>query len=454
MSYEAEQNVIGSLLTRPECLDEVINILTPEMFRTEILARAYAEFLKGQREKKEVNLATLMEQLPTDSIPASVISQELRSALKATTTTSTVKSYARTLCNEHRAAELNEALKNIRGQPQSVNEDIERVLRIVSSLRESDADDLHTLAEITEQYKDSYFKDDGRKRIMTGMERLDEILGGFDGGDLILIGARPAVGKSAFAAQLSMHFATQCNLKVGYFNLEMQDKQIYERFVAARSGIELRRIRMATRFLQGERELFEEANNFLMTVKDIVISTGSKKISDIRAECAGQNFGIVIIDYLQLVKSSGQYRGNRYAEVGQISHEAKALAMDLNIPVIALCQLNRAVEGRSDREPTMADIRESGDFEQDASTILLLWNTNPNNPSEKSIKVEKQRQGKIGKVDLEFDGNRMKFKEVRNRDGSIPGALPKHRLAPSVQMSTKADSQGWATASDDIPFDF
>ena len=181
--------------------------------------------------------------------------------------------------------------------------------------------------------------------------------------------------------------------------------------MAARSGIEITRIRRATRFLEGEKEVFDSANDYLMNVKDIVISTGSKRISDIKAECKGQNFGVIVIDYMQLVKSDGSYRGNRYAEVGQISHSVKALAMELNIPIIALCQLNRAVEGRESKEPSMSDLRESGDFEQDASTILLLWNTDADDRSKKCIKVEKQRQGKNGRVNLDFDGNRMKFME-------------------------------------------
>ena len=411
MSYLAEQNIIGSLLQRPELLDEVVTILLPEMFENQVLRNAYVEFLEGADAKEVVDAPLLMERLQGDGIPEEEIGAEIRSAMLNTLTTTSLRSYAITLSNEYRSKELNELFRRFQTQPDTVNDDIVAISEKLNDLKLNDVSKLKTLAEIVADNKDHYFKDDGKPKIMTGLPKLDEILGGFDGGDLVIIGARPSVGKSAFATQLSMYFAERLNLKVGYFNLEMQEKQIYERFVAAKSGIEITRIRRATRYLDDEEERFRKANEYLMTVDKIVMSTGSKKISEIRSECRGQNFEVIIIDYMQLVKADSSYRGNRYAEVGQISHAAKALAMELNVPVIGLCQLNRAVEGRDTKEPSMSDLRESGDFEQDASTILLLWNTNQENRSEKCIKVEKQRQGKNGRVNLKFDGDTMKFTE-------------------------------------------
>ena len=412
MNLEAEQNIIGSLLTHPECIAEIVNVIAPEMFVNEIYRRAYNEIRKGYENGITVDFPILCERIPDDNFTLEVVRGEIFTAIQNTYTSATVKSFAILLADEYRAKRLNEILENIKVQPRTVNEDIDRMLVSLEALRYRSDSKLKTLAEITEENKDNYFKDDGNPKIMTGLRKLDEILGGFDGGDLVIIGARPAVGKSAFASQLALYFAEQLHLKVGYFNLEMQEKQIYERFVAAKSGIEITRIRRATRYLEGEKEVFDKANDYLMNVKDVVISTGSKRVSDIKSECKGQGFGVIIIDYMQLVKSDGSYRGNRYAEVGQISHSVKGMAMEMNIPVIALCQLNRAVEGRESKEPSMSDLRESGDFEQDASTILLLWNTDNDDRSKKCIKVEKQRQGKNGRVSLEFDGNRMKFIEA------------------------------------------
>ena len=141
-------------------------------------------------------------------------------------------------------------------------------------------------------------------------------------------------------------------------------------------------------------------------------------MSEIRNESRHMGYDIIVIDYLQLLKSDRTYRGNRYAEVGAISKAIKALAMELNIPIIALSQLNRVSEARENKEPTMAELREAGDIEQDASVILLMWNTAKNDSSRKGIKVEKQRQGRTGKLVFRFRGDLMKFEETDEAPGT------------------------------------
>ena len=136
-------------------------------------------------------------------------------------------------------------------------------------------------------------------------------------------------------------------------------------------------------------------------------------VSEIRSESRHMGYDIIIIDYLQLLKSDKEYRGNRYAEVGAISKAIKALAMELNIPIIALSQLNRVSEARDTKEPTMAELREAGDIEQDASVIMLLWNISNDDKSKKGCKVEKQRQGQTGSVVLHFNGDLMRFEESK-----------------------------------------
>ena len=408
-TYAAELNVIGSIILRNECIEE-IPFLTPEMFKTEHLGRMYSVCRKMIRQGQAVDIQSIIENVTDDYYPQAAAQNDLAECMKNTATSVTIKRYARTVFNEYRGRIFRKALSQITCETSNLDAEIQDLSEVLDSIRMTGESNGKTLAQITRENKDNYFREIDKPRVMLGLPTLDDILGGLEGGDLILIGARPAVGKSAFATQITSHFA-ELDKKVGYFNLEMQEKQVYERFVASRSGIELTRIRRAIAYQNDEEQRFREANEYLEKQNQIVISTGSKRISDIRADAKRQGYDVIIIDYMQLVKPDRTYGANRYAEVGAISHAVKALAMEMNIPVIGLCQLNRVSEAREDREPTMAELRESGDFEQDASVIMLLWNTDKDDRSKKCIKVDKSRQGKTGKVDLEFDGDTMRFTE-------------------------------------------
>lgn len=412
MNYEstaAEIQVIGSIIIRNECVDE-INFLKPDMFESANFGRLYATAVKLIREGFAVDVPVLLENVVDDVYPAYAAQEDLKQCVLETGTSATVKRYARIIFDEYRKRIFHKALNSITGDRKRIDEEIQELSDVLDTIRISGDIGSKPLPQIVRENKERYFKETDKPKVMLGLPKLDDILGGLEGGDLILIGARPAVGKSAFATQITSHFA-KIGKKVGYYNLEMQEKQVYERFVASRSGIELTRIRRAIAFQNDEEKRFREANEFLEQQTDIIISTGSKRISEIRADAKRQAFDVIIIDYMQLVKPDRTYGSNRYAEVGAISHAVKSLAMEMNIPVIGLCQLNRVSEAREDREPTMSELRESGDFEQDASVIMLLWNTDKDDRSKKCIKVDKSRQGKTGKVNLEFDGNTMRFTE-------------------------------------------
>ena len=217
---------------------------------------------------------------------------------------------------------------------------------------------------------------------------------------------------------MTNHFS-ELGKRIGYFNLEMPENQIYERFVSAVSGIGLTRIKRAINFTGDEKPRFDRANEILETKDQIVVTTGSQTVNSIKSLCKNAGYDIIIVDYLQLIKPEGRYRGNRFAEVGEISHALKGIATDLNIPVIVLSQLNRASVGREDKEPTMSELRESGDIEQDASVIILLWNLDDEG-KKKGCKIEKNRQGKTGTVKMEFNGDQMKFVELTDVNGFEP----------------------------------
>lgn len=412
MSYLAEQNVIASLLMDKEyCMPLIYNKLESEMFTSELLGRLYLEFQRGYDNGHDITLPLLVQKLSDDNYPEYIVREEIKNCMTETITSAMVKSYANVIVNDFKACRLNNLLRMVKVSPNKVDEQIGGLINDLETLQDGKLSASKPLPDIVRENKDKYFCDNQEEKIYLGFPKLDDLLGGLEGGDVIIIGARPAVGKSAFVTQITANLAAK-GKRVGFYNLEMQEKQVYERFVVSQSGIGLTRLRKAKQFLGDERERFDKANEALEKKENIVISTGSKSASEIRSESRHMGYDVIIIDYLQLLKADKSYRGNRYAEVGEISRAIKALAMELNIPVIALSQLNRVSEARENREPTMAELREAGDIEQDASVIILLWNLSQEDNSKKGCKVEKQRQGGLGKVVMQFNGDLMKFEET------------------------------------------
>ena len=412
MSYIAEQNVIGSLLMDNDCMSEIYNILEPQMFTSELLGEMYHEFQRGYSNRYEVNLAVLEQKLRSDNFPQSLIMDEIKACMVSTVTSTTVKSDVSVIISDYKAHRLDNFLNTIKVTPNNLNEQIRAISQELEVLQDKRQTKSKTLAEIAKENKGNYFKEREVEPLRLGFSKLDDLLGGLEGGDMIVIGARPAVGKSALVTQITSNLAKQSK-RIGFYNLEMQNEQMYERFVVSESGIGLTRLRRSVRFLGDEKERFDTANKTLEKAENIVItSAGSKSVGEIRSESKHMDYDIIIIDYLQLLKADNTYRGNRTAEVGEISRAIKNLAMELNIPIIALSQLNRGSEMRETKEPTMAEIREAGNIEQDASVIILMWNLDENDRSKKGCKVEKQRQGECGKVVMRFNGNLMRFEET------------------------------------------
>ena len=412
MSYLAEKSVIGSLLIDKDCISTVYNILEPQMFTNELLGKIYHEYQRAFDRGYELTLPAIEQNLRSDAYPSEVIMTVLRDCLAETFTSSEVRQNALVVQNDYKAQKFNLILNSIKVSPNNLKSQIGALQKELEALLDSREVSSKSLSQITLENKDKYFKEREVKPLHIGFDKLDELLGGLEGGDMIVIGARPAVGKSALVTQITSNLAKQ-GKRIGFYNLEMQNKQVYERFVVSESGIGLTRLRRAIRFLGDEEERFVKANKTLEKADNIVItSAGSRTVGEIKAESKHMDYDIIIIDYLQLLKADTTYRGNRAAEVGEISRAIKSLAMELNIPIIALSQLNRASEGRETKEPTMAELREAGNIEQDASVIMLMWNLDENDRTKKGCKIEKNRQGECGKIVLKFNGDLMKFEET------------------------------------------
>lgn len=418
MSDLAEKTVIGCLLMDNKELHQIYDLLKPDMFQDPVLKEIYREIVKLYDIGQPANLVTITQEVESESYTREYITQVLRDCALLPYTSTELKSYAESVVRDYKAEVFRNILTRTQVTAAGVEYQIADTIQELEALKRSEKNKSKKLTAIVTEYQDQYFQERKEEKLYTGFSKLDEITGGLEGGDVIVIGARPGVGKSAFTSQIILEMA-KAGKRIGFYNLEMSEKQVYERLLSNQSGIRLNRIRRAIQFLGDEKERFESANQMLGKM-DILISSGTKSVSEIRNECRHQELDCIIIDYLQLVRADTRYQ-SRASEVGAISKAIKALAMELNVPIIALSQLNRTSEMRETKEPTMGELREAGDIEQDASIIILLWNLDNEDKTRKGLKVDKNRQGELGKIVYRFDGNGMRFQEteeeLKSKDG-------------------------------------
>lgn len=411
-ALEAEQSVISCLIQRAESMEETYSLLSPEMFDSGLLGRIYFEFRKAFDDHKGLTLIELHQILEAD-YPDYEIDSAFKDCVMQQAMPFQIKGFAEVIQRHYKASSIKAMFDRLELKEADIDDQIDRMIADLESLQGGSTSEGSTIAQIAEEYKDKYFNGENESVKFLGVEEIDKLTGGFQGGDLVILAGRPASGKSSLALQWAEMFANQ-GLRVGYYNLEMQKQAVYERLVAGKSGIEVVRMRKATRFCNEEEEQYKWAVEELLKQDRIVIFSGAKSAADIRKDQREYKFGLIILDYLQLMTPSSRYQGNRAAEVSQISRDLKDIAMSYDVPVLALSQLNRASESRKDKEPMMADIRESGAIEQDASIIFMLWNSDENDRSQKGFKTEKSRAGQCGRVDLVFTGSRMRFELADN----------------------------------------
>ena len=407
----AEYAVIGTLINHPEKVAEADEVINVGMIEHPLLRENYKILLSAYENNQTIGYPVIIE------------------SLKATFTAEDIDKVYRICLNEENLNEFKENLQVVkrcwqvrkvgalinRYKDPNYNTITEDIADIINELEEVTGQDsrstMKPLSEIAKERKGNYFKPKTEPQLHLPFKELDDMIKGLEGGDLIVLGARPGVGKSAFVSQLSLNFVKDAK-RIGFYSLEMKHKQLYERFAAIASGLTMDKIRTADHFEnEEEKALFDDGNSFLEQKTTLFISEGARTVSQIRKESQHMEYDLIIIDYLQLLIPEGYYGNNRYAEVGKISHDLKAMAMDFDIPVIALSQLNRVSannKGKELKAPTMSEMRESGDIEQDASIIILLWNKTEDG-TVKGVKVPKNRQGKFGELELKYNGALMSF---------------------------------------------
>lgn len=267
--------------------------------------------------------------------------------------------------------------------------------------------------------------------LITGFDEIDNLTSGLHSSELIIIAARPAMGKTAFALNLATNVAIKNNKTVAVFNMEMPAEQLANRMFAAEGQIEGYKLSTGN-LLKSDWSKLDEAISRLSDAKIFIDDTPGMTISEIKAKCRrlasrSGDLGLIVIDYLQLIQGSAKYAGNRQQEIAEISRSLKTLAMELSIPIVALAQLSRSVEAREDKRPLLSDLRESGSIEQDADIVAFLYRDDyytkkvdyEDGSSKSEFIVAKHRNGATKTIPLLFRKNISKFESFLEENGEL-----------------------------------
>ncbi len=425
-SMEAEQSVIGSMIMDREAIVAASELLTGEDFYNKQYGIMFETMLELNDEGKPVDLVTLQNRLKEKDVPPEVSSLEfVRDLITAVPTSANVKYYADIVANKsvlRKMIRLNEEIaNNCYAEKESLEfimEDAEK--RIFQLTQKRNTGDFVPIRQIVMNALDKIeisAKNRGSVTgIPTGFTDLDYRTAGMQPSDLVLIAARPSMGKTAFVLNIAQHVAFKQNLPVAIFSLEMSKEQLVNRMFSLESNVDAQKLRTGQMADQEWARLIEGAG--IIARSNLMIDdTPGISISELRSKCRKlkmeKGLSMIIIDYLQLMSGSGR-SDSRQQEISDISRSLKAVARELSVPVLALSQLSRAVEQRPDHRPMLSDLRESGAIEQDADVVMFIYRDDYyNHDTEKKgiseIIIAKQRNGPIGTVELAWLPEYTKF---------------------------------------------
>ena len=430
---EAEQAVIGSMLTDKDAVVSSIEVLKEDDFYREDNRLIYSAMLNLYNRAEPIDLITVKSELETMGKFEQVGGFEYLTELpeKVPTTANAVK-YIKIVEEKSQLRNLIKTANEIIELGYDPTEDVDNIMEGAEKKIFNLAQDKNQkgyapikdiLVDSITQLEELYNRKQHITGVPTGFADLDYRTAGLHGSELILVAARPAMGKSAFALNIATNAALRGNAPVAIFSLEMSKEQMVNRILCSEAMVDSNKVR--TGKLEDEDwGKIAEAIGPLSESGIYVDDTPGISVMEIRAKCRKlkleKNIGLVVIDYLQLVQGSGKRNASREQEISEISRSLKILAKELNVPVIALSQLSRAVEQRPDHRPMLSDLRESGAIEQDADIVMFLYRDDYyNEDSEKKnieeVLIAKHRGGSTGTVDLGWLGSYTKFVNLERR---------------------------------------
>lgn len=431
-SLEAEQSVVGSMIMDKDAITTASEIISSEDFYQHQYGLLFDAMVELFNEGKPVDLITLQEKMKEKELPSELSSIEfIRDLMSAVPTSANVKYYANIVREKATLRRLIKVTENITNECYLNREKLEVILeetekQVFDVVQNKSSGDFVSIKDIVIKSLESIesaAKNKGSVTgIATGFYDLDYKTAGLQPSDLILVAARPSMGKTAFVLNIAEYVAVKSNITTAIFSLEMSKDQLVKRIISMNSKVDSQAIRSGELQDDDWVKLVESARA-IGNSNLIIDDTPGISIGELRSKCRKfkleHNLGLVIIDYLQLM-SGGKKAESRQQEISEISRSLKALAREISAPVIALSQLSRAVEQRPDKRPMLSDLRESGAIEQDADVVMFIYrddyyNHDSEDAGVSEIIIGKQRNGPTGTVKLAWLSQFTKFANLERQ---------------------------------------
>lgn len=420
-SDEAEACVLGSILIDKDAIATVAEFLLPEHFYKETNSLIYKAILQLYEERKPIDIVTLKERLKKDKNLTKVGgSAYLTSLVNAVPTAAHVEEYGKMVKDNYTKRELIAAASKITEtafdegtEATAVLDQAEQLVFALSQkhLRQVFLPVKEALAESFDRLDELHKKAGGLRGVPTGFRDIDNTLAGLQPSNLIILAARPGIGKTALSLNIAQHVSVNEKLPVGFFSLEMSKEELVDRLLVAQADIDAWKLKTG-RLDEEDFIKLSEAMGILAEAPLYIDDTPAMSVLEMRTKArrlmAEYGLQLLIVDYLQLMRSV-RLRESRVQEVSEISQGLKNLARELKVPVLAVSQLSRAVEQRGSPRPRLADLRESGSIEQDADVVMFIWREDEEDIENVELEVAKHRNGPLRRMKLYFRGDRISF---------------------------------------------
>ena len=434
-SIEAEQSVVGAMLMDKDAILTAAEIVSGQDFYQTAYGVIFDSMVELFNEGKPVDLVTLQERLKEKDVPPEIASLEfVRDLVSAVPTSANVKYYAQIVADKSMLRKLIKLNDEISNTCYAGKESLEAILETTEKsmfqlLQQRNTGEYVPIRQVVLNALDRIEKASKSKGTVTGIPTgfidLDYKLSGLQPSDLILVAARPSMGKTAFVLNIAQYVAFKKDRATAIFSLEMSKEQLVNRLFSLESQVDAQALRTGN-MKDSDWEKLIEGAGIIGKSKLIIDDTPGISVSELRSKCRKykleHGLDLIIIDYLQLMTGSvGKRSESRQQEISEISRSLKGLARELNVPVIALSQLRRSVESRPDKRPMLSDLRESGAIEQDADVVMFIYrdeyyNKDSEYKKQAEIIIAKQRNGPVGTVHLAWLGEYTKFANLSRQE--------------------------------------